>query len=67
MTAKNASLLQNTWSLRNGGKVCSHSRMIESLEPKNRRNAQYVVCRECGGIIPDPYKQVSARVTANVA
>lgn len=67
MTAEKAGLLRNTWNARNGGKTCSHSRMIEGLEPKNQRNRHSVVCRECGAIIPDPYKQFAMNLAAHAS
>jgi hypothetical protein len=67
MNAEKAGLLQDTWHAKYGGKVCFHSRIIEKLEPKTRRNAQHVVCRECGAIIPDPYKQVAKGLVVHLA
>ena len=67
MTATEAGLLQNVWKINHAGQVCSHSRIIEFLEPKNQRNGYHVVCRECGSIILDPYKPFSLGLAAHVA
>ncbi|MDT7042785.1 hypothetical protein [Candidatus Nitronereus thalassa] len=67
MTAEKANLLQDVWKTKHGSQVCSHSRIIEPLEPKNQRNGYHVVCRECGSIILDPYNSFAVGMTVHVA
>ena len=67
MTADMAKQLQYAWNAKHRDQVCLHSRMIEYLEPKNRRNAHYVVCRECGAMFPDPYTQFALGLSVQVA
>ncbi len=64
MTAEKAGLLRNTWKTKCGDQACLHSRVVERLEPRIRRNAQLVVCRECGAIIPDPCQQSAMDLVA---
>ncbi len=54
MTSKEAGRLQKIWLLQYDDKLCSHSRVVDSLITNDNQNSESLVCRECGAVFPDP-------------
>ena len=54
MTIDRARCLQENWRSMKGNTLCLHRRMVDTLISQGRANPQFLVCRECGAIIPDP-------------
>lgn len=57
MTSDEAGRLKAAWKANNGGKPCEHGRMVDNLTGKRGKKTRYLVCRECGEVIPDPQKK----------
>ncbi len=56
MTLDEAGRRQEAWNAKNGTKDCQHTRMVDYLLTKKRKNTGYLVCLECGEVFIDPMK-----------